>query len=163
MLRELGEEAEILLIRRAEHPDDPWSGHMAFPGGRKDESDESTLAAAIREAREEVSVDLVEEGTLLGRLDSLPAMARGRRAGLTIAPFVFAYTGRGPTSVDEREVAEALWVPLGPLARGEGAGTMPYNHEGTVFELPCLRVEGRVVWGLTYQMLQMFFAALRGG
>jgi len=154
------DETEILLMRRAEHPSDPWSGHMAFPGGRRDAADENLLAAAIRETREEVGIDLKAHGTLLARLPDVPAVARGRRLGLVIAPFVFALRGTPELSLDKEEVAEALWVPIGPLARGERASVYPYVHEGKTLDLPGLRVGEHIVWGLTYQMLRILFEAL---
>ncbi|WP_437874366.1 NUDIX hydrolase [Sorangium sp. So ce513] len=152
-------EAELLLIRRAEHPRDPWSGHMALPGGRRDPTDGSLLDTAIRETREEVGIDLVAHGTLLARLPDLPAVAYGRRVGLVISPFVFALRST-PDLTLSQEVAEALWTPLGPLARGECASTYAYTHEGNVVHLPCLRVDERVVWGLTYRMLEQLFETL---
>jgi 8-oxo-dGTP pyrophosphatase MutT (NUDIX family) len=154
-------DAEILLVRRAEDPNDPWSGHMALPGGRKDPDDTSLAQTAMRETLEEVGIDLASQGRLLVRLPDHPAVARGRRVGLVIAPFVFALEGEHALRPNE-EIAEAIWTPLGPLARGEGAGTFPYDHEGTVFDLPFLDVQGRRVWGLTYQMLQVFFGVLHG-
>jgi 8-oxo-dGTP pyrophosphatase MutT (NUDIX family) len=156
-----GAGVELLLIKRAEHPSDPWSGHMALPGGRRDEGDTSLLATAVRETREEVGIDLEAQGALLGRLEPVQAYARGKRLALTVTPFVFALRVDRPLRFDETEVAEALWAPLSPLARGEAADTYAYDREGVVMQLPCLRVGDRVVWGLTYQMLQLFFAALR--
>jgi 8-oxo-dGTP pyrophosphatase MutT (NUDIX family) len=158
-----GEGVELLLIKRAEHPSDPWSGHMALPGGRRDPDDGSLLATAIREAHEEIGIDLREQGALLGRLEPVEAVVRARRIGLTITPFVFALRVERPLRFDEHEVAEAVWAPLAPLALGEASGTFAYRHEGVLYDLPCLRVGERVVWGLTYQMLQLFFAALREG
>lgn len=155
-----GRDAELLLIRRAERDGDPWSGHMAFPGGRRDAADATPLATAVRETREEVGIDLEAHGSLLAELPELPAVARGRPTGLIITPFVHALHRDVTLAFDPDEVAEALWAPLGPLARGEGAGVMAYEHEGQPLELPCLHVEGRVVWGLTYRMLQMLFEAL---
>jgi 8-oxo-dGTP pyrophosphatase MutT (NUDIX family) len=154
-------EAEVLLVRRAEHPSDPWSGHMALPGGRKDATDASLLETALRETREEVGIDLKTHGRLLARLPDHPAIARGRRVGLVIAPFVFALDHEQPIALSD-EIAEALWTPLGPLARGEGRGTFPYTIDDTIIELPFLDVQGRRVWGLTYQMLQVFFCVLHG-
>ncbi|WP_157906878.1 MULTISPECIES: NUDIX hydrolase [Sorangium] len=156
--REPGE-AELLLIRRAEHPADPWSGHMALPGGRREPADESLLATAIRETREEVGIDLAAHGTLLARLPEVPAVARGRRAGMIVAPFVFALRSTPELTLSD-EVAEALWTPLGPLARGERTSRYAYTHEGNVLQLPCLLVDERVVWGLTYLMLKQLFEVL---
>lgn len=155
--------AEILLIRRAEHPRDPWSGHMAFPGGRKDPADPSLLHTAARETAEEVGIDLHRQAELVGQLDDLPAIARGRPVGLVITPFVFALVETPVLVMDAGEVAEALWAPLGPLLRGEAHTTRPYDHEGQRFLLPAFDVRGRVVWGLTYEMLQSFFRLLREG
>jgi 8-oxo-dGTP pyrophosphatase MutT (NUDIX family) len=165
ILRQPGDagDAEVLLIRRAEHPDDPWSGHMAFPGGRRDPEDPSLLHTAQRETREEVGLDLDRQGELVGQLDDMPAIARGRPVGLVITPFVFAVHEVPPLVTDASEVAEALWVPLGPLVRGEAHTTRPYDHEGQRFLLPAFDVDGRVVWGLTYEMLQSFFRLLRQG
>lgn len=155
-----GHDAELLFIRRAERDGDPWSGHMAFPGGRSDAADASLVATAVRETREEVGIDLEAHGTLLAELPELHAIARGRRTGLLITPFVFALEREAPLIFDPAEVAEALWAPFGALARREDAGTLTYELEGRAVELPCLRVQGRVVWGLTYRMLEMLFEAL---
>lgn len=161
ILREGGRDgAEVLLIRRAEREGDPWSGHMAFPGGRRDEGDADLHATAVRETREEVGLDLATHGALLGRLADLEAIARAKRTGLFITPFVFALTGEATLVFDPEEVAEALWVPLGPLVRGDGAGTVFYEREGMSIELPCWRYEGRVIWGLTHRMLWSLFEVL---
>ena len=163
ILRDGGAGAEVLFIRRAERPGDPWSGHMAFPGGRRDEADPDLYATAVRETREEVGIDLDAHGTLLGRLPDLEAVVRSRPVGLLITPFVFALEREVPFTFDAEEVAGALWAPLAPLARGAGAGTVVYQREGATLELPCWHVEGHVVWGLTYRMLQMLFEAVRQG
>jgi 8-oxo-dGTP pyrophosphatase MutT (NUDIX family) len=151
---------EILFIRRAEHPSDPWSGHMAFPGGREEPQDGTLLHTAIRETREELALDLEANARLIGRLDELPAVARGKRTGLTIAPFVFELSNDVPVTANY-EVAETLWAPLEPLFRGERATKFPYEVAGNRVELPAHNVDGRIVWGLTHRMLEMLFALLR--
>jgi 8-oxo-dGTP pyrophosphatase MutT (NUDIX family) len=158
---EPGDEAEILLLQRAEHPSDPWSGHMALPGGRRDPGDETLVSTAVRETKEEIGIDLDAHGMLLARLPDVPAVARGKRTGLVVAVFVFALRQDVPLTPNH-EVAAAMWTPLVPLARGDTAGTFPYVHEGKRLELPCFRVGERVVWGLTYVMLQSLFEAIRG-
>ena len=156
-------DAELLLIRRTEREGDPWSGHIAFPGGRRDAADPTLLATALRETREEVGLDLEQHGTLLAELPELTAVARGKRLGMIIKPFVFRLDRDVPFTLDPREVAETLWVPFGPLARRDRAGTLTYTFEGYPMELPCLHVgegEPRVLWGLTHRMLEMMLEAM---
>jgi 8-oxo-dGTP pyrophosphatase MutT (NUDIX family) len=160
ILRERSHGPELLLIRRAEHPRDPWSGHMAFPGGREEPSDLDLLETAIRETQEEVSLDLRSHGQLLGRLDELPAVARGRRTGLTIAPFVFELT-QDVELQHNHEVAEVVWTPLEPMFRGQRATTFAYEISGQQLSLPAHDIQGRIVWGLTYRMLESLFSLLR--
>jgi 8-oxo-dGTP pyrophosphatase MutT (NUDIX family) len=52
------DDPKTLLIRRAEKDEDPWSGQVAFPGGKRTEGDRSLRETAVREAWEEVGVDL---------------------------------------------------------------------------------------------------------
>lgn len=159
VLRERQGDAEVLLIRRATRDGDPWSGHMAFPGGRADPADGDLLETAERETREEVGLDLRAHAELVGRLDDVQAVARGRRIGMTIAPFVFALIEERPLVTNE-EVEETIWARLSPLAHGENATTVDYEIDGQKLTLPAFDVSGRIVWGLTYRMLQALFDAL---
>src|SRR5215203_7215657 len=68
LLRERERGLEIFVIKRAEKSDDPWSGHMALPGGGWERGDKDVYDTARRETLEEIGVDL-DEGRLLGRLD----------------------------------------------------------------------------------------------
>jgi 8-oxo-dGTP pyrophosphatase MutT (NUDIX family) len=152
---------QILLIRRAEHPGDPWSGHMAFPGGREDPEDESLLATAMRETLEELALDLRQGGRLLGQLAPLPAVVRGRPVGMTIVPFVFELTANVELTYSD-EVAEAVWVAVDPLLHGRLRTTFAVDRGGgEPVQLPAHDVDGRIVWGLTYRMLDSLFELLR--
>lgn len=160
LLRETAEGPEVFFIRRAEHPRDPWSGHMAFPGGRQHAGDASLLHTAMRETQEEVGLDLQAEADHIGQLDDLQAIARGKPQETVIRPFVFEVHKDSPLRTQEAEVAEALWTPLLPLYRGEADTVRPYQWHGTQIDFPAYDVDGRVVWGLTYQMLRSFFRIL---
>lgn len=153
------EELELLLIRRADDERDPWSGQIAFPGGRRDPVDPDLRQTAIRETREELGFDLAS-GLYLGRLDDVQAVARARRIPLAIAPFVF-WLNEKPPIQPNYEVAEALWAPVGPLVEGRADAERPYVHEGTTYRLPAYAVERHLVWGLTYQMLTALLNVLR--
>jgi len=151
---------EVLLIERARREGDPWSGHMAFPGGIVEAYDASARSAAVRETKEEVGLDLLR-GEALGRLDDLHGRHAGRRVGLVVSAFVFHVPDPEPLCPNH-EVETALWFPLADLHAPErridhrypAAGDVPYP--GILVGEP-----GRhVVWGLTYRFLELFFQVL---
>lgn len=154
-------DVELLFIRRSVREGDPWSGHIAFPGGRRDDEDASLLDTALRETHEEVGLDLREHGTLLLRLPDMAARAKGKRLSFSIAPFVFALARPDVSLVlDDREVAEAIWAPLGPLARGDRKTTHTIEVGGERYELPATLVGEHVLWGLTYGMMETLLAVV---
>lgn len=155
-------ESEVLLIERALKEGDPWSGHMAFPGGRQDPTDPTPRYTAERETFEEVGLDL-RGAELLGQLDDLEGRHAGRPAGLVISAFVYHVPETPPLVVQSEEVQSAFWVPVALL--GEPARHVDYRmrHELGSFEMPGIRVgdaEGHVVWGLTYRFLEGFLGLL---
>jgi 8-oxo-dGTP pyrophosphatase MutT (NUDIX family) len=159
VLRDLPAGLEVLFIRRAERAGDLWSGHVAFPGGRV-EPGEGLEEAAIRETWEEVGIDLRQSGVRLGALDELPAIGRGRAVGLSIQPWVWALTGDpGPFRLSE-EVAAVQWVRFADLLDPARRAPFPYVHEGVELVLPSLDVDGLVIWGLTYRMLEILAEVL---
>src|SRR5690348_13096517 len=83
---------EILLIRRAERADDPWSGQVALPGGRYEPGDGDLLTTAMRETREETGVDLAAAERLGGLDDLHPRTAT--LPPVVVRPFVFAIPSR---------------------------------------------------------------------
>ena len=144
--------ADILFIRRAEHPDDPWSGDMGWPGGHLDARDQTPLAAAVRETREELALDLDADASLIGRLPAVRTHLQRGEGPLWVAPFVFALRG-APPLVPNHEVQEAVWVPLGFLLERSNRGTFVWSGRGVPLTMPCYRYEGRLIWGLTLRML----------
>ena len=153
--------AEVLLIKRADHPQDRWSGHMAFPGGRHEPDDASLRHTAERETEEEVGIDLSRSASFLGRLDDVQAIARGRLVDLIIVPHVFLLQEAVELRLDRSEVNTAVWGPLDSMASGEIDTARPYTHEGRRFELPGFHVGEHVVWGLTYRMLESLIGLLK--
>lgn len=142
---------ELLFIHRAEDSRDPWSGHMAFPGGKVDARDESPLAAALRETREEVGLDLESDGLAIGRLSDVRAVGRGRPLSMVISPFVFELKTT-PVLTPNHEVEDVVWVPVAFLAEHANRETMAYERYGMSLELPCYRYDGHLIWGLTLGM-----------
>lgn len=146
---------EILLIRRAEHERDPWSGHMAFPGGRRDPDDATLEGTAVRETEEEIGLDLRAHGELIGRLDDVPT----HKTGLVVRPFVF-FVEDPPGLRPNHEVDEVHWVELRSLLEGDRDTTYLLDWNGAQHRFPAYQVGERAVWGLTYRMLQILFETL---
>jgi 8-oxo-dGTP pyrophosphatase MutT (NUDIX family) len=140
----------VLLIRRAERPGDPWSGHIGLPGGRFDPDDSDLVATAIRETAEEIGYTLSTEG-LLGRLEDVwPRTPLPRM--IVVRPYVFAVTGRGPVTPNP-EVAEAFWVPLAELRRPTVLRDTIVSLRGEDRTFPAYHLAPGTVWGLTERIL----------
>jgi 8-oxo-dGTP pyrophosphatase MutT (NUDIX family) len=144
-----------LLVRRAERVGDPWSGHMALPGGHEHATDRDLLHTAQRETLEEVGLDL-ERAELLGRLDDVSPM---RSSEMTVRPFVFVLPEL-PALSTSHEIAETVWVPLAELASDALRATREVEVGGARFQVPAFVVGERVVWGMTYHLLERFLAQI---
>ncbi len=149
------DELELLLIKRAESPSDPWSGHMALPGGKREHSDESLLHTAVRETLEETGLALGGNGEHLGRLTRLDPSTR-RLPPLTITPYVFGVSGDAEAHAESFEVDAVFWVPLPTLRDPASAGVFRYRAGDLIRRFPSFTVEGQAVWGLTYRVLEEF-------
>lgn len=151
---------ELLLIERAEKQGDPWSGHMALPGGRREPRDDDLLATALRETEEETGI-VVPKTDILGRLDELGPAASRRRFSLIIAPFVAVVpTDTRPEPAPD-EVETVLWIPITHLASDEAVDEVLIELEGESFRLPALSYEDYVIWGLTHRILTGFMDVAR--
>ena len=147
----------LLLIRRAERTGDPWSGHMALPGGRHEPEDPDLLATAIRETSEEVGFALLHQD-LAGSLDDvvprtpvLPPIA--------VRPFVFTPATRPPVVLNP-EVADARWVPLDRLLHPESRRRAQVEIHGGRREVEAYHLEDAIVWGMTERILSSLAAHL---
>lgn len=142
---------DLLFIRRSERDGDPWSGHMALPGGRLDPADAGPQAAAERETWEEVGLPL-SNARLLGPLDEVASPVRRGHGRLVISPFVYALPSH-PRLVTNHEVAQTYWFGLSRILTGEGRGTFDLRWQGRVIPMPVLRLDDAEIWGLTLGIL----------
>ncbi|HEY8943910.1 MAG TPA: CoA pyrophosphatase [Polyangiaceae bacterium] len=140
---------ELLLIRRSVRTSDPWSGHMALPGGHWEAHDASLLETAIRETREEIGLDLSRDAELLGTLDDVTPASPAR---ILVRPFVFALDSV-PALSSSPEVDQIVWADLAELASGSSVTEHELLRAGQRLRFPGFRVGDHVVWGLTYRVL----------
>lgn len=152
LLAELDGDAHALLIQRADREGDPWSGHMAFPGGHRHDGEDDLFSTAARETFEEVGIDLHRQAEPIGRLDDIRAQS-DRPLDMLIRPYVCAAGGILVPEPNHREVRDTVWVPLSALKRPETAGYHPHRVAGTTVSFPAFVYRGFTIWGLTYRML----------
>jgi 8-oxo-dGTP pyrophosphatase MutT (NUDIX family) len=153
------DDLHLLFIHRAEHEHDPWSGHMGFPGGRKDPEDPDVLNTVLREVHEEIGIDLRRAARLIGPIDELQGVARGRRLPLVISPFVFALE-EAVRPRPNHEVQSILWVPLSFLAEPNNESIVEHFIDGQPMRLPAYIYRDRTIWGLTFRMIRSFLEVL---
>ncbi len=141
-------EASTLLIKRAERPGDPWSGQVAFPGGKKTESDVSLRDTAVRETLEEVGVDLVRASRFLGYFRPF----RTHTGKMDVVPSVYQIDGSVQV-VPNAEVSSFRWIPWESFLNPASSGTYRLAGVGTLADLPSFNIEGFVIWGLTHRII----------
>lgn len=147
------ENLEMAFIQRAFNPEDRWSGHIAFPGGRREKHDPTALAAALRETLEEVGVNLHPD-ELLGQLHDIQARKSGTHLDFFIRPFVF-YTERDFTiTLDASEVADFFWIPIKEIQNPRRLTKYEIHQQDGPLTLPAVDLDrDPPLWGLTYMMV----------
>lgn len=155
--RPAGPDVELLFIRRAAFENDPWSGDIAFPGGRIGFPDEPPHSAAERETREEVGIDLAAADRL-GRLDDVT----GGNGAVVVSGFVYALSM--PVALKtNHEVAAAGWVPTCRLIEPARQSAKTFRYQDRDVRLPAVTIfddDSPPLWGLTYQFVERFLRIL---
>jgi 8-oxo-dGTP pyrophosphatase MutT (NUDIX family) len=145
---------EILFIERAMRDGDPWSGDIAFPGGKREDSDASLLDTAIRETREEIGLKL-EQSSFVVRLEDV----FGRMNHYRVAQFVFVVTEDTSFTINP-EVASFFWVPMTSLIDPAVVETVTLERGGHSFDVPSIRLGDHVLWGMTFRMTGALASAM---
>lgn len=150
---------EILFIKRAARADDPWSGQIAFPGGRHEDSDESLEDTAVRETREEVGLELRRHGAIIGALDEV----RPRTPVLPpviVRPYVATISADASAAVSA-EVERFFWAPLDAILDPAASRDTEILIRQTATVRPAINYEGNVIWGMTEHILRQFAEVIR--
>jgi 8-oxo-dGTP pyrophosphatase MutT (NUDIX family) len=158
LIRPGATDPEIFFIQRALYEGDPWSGQIAFPGGRAEEGDATRVDTAIRETREETGIDLSVSGTLIGALDDLHPRTVLLPA-VVVRPFVFLVP-HPPEPVLSPECADAFWVPLSVVLDRSVWRDTTVSAGGMEMSRFAFHHEGFVIWGMTERILSELVALL---
>jgi len=144
---------ELFFIERAHHPDDPWSGNIGFPGGRRDPVDATLRHTAERETMEEVGIDLAPTA-YLGRLPDIV----GANLPVRVSCFVYGLTAPvAPVLSDE--VHDIFWYGLDALWLPERHILAKVRFGERIFEVPAIDFglpDKPVLWGITYRLVSRF-------
>lgn len=149
IIKVLTPEESFLILRRANHPSDPWSGQFSFPGGRKEEKDNSLLKTCIRETVEEVGVILTPE-MMETKLPVTPA-GRNMKSPVWVQPFIFVLQNQPPVVLNPREVQSVCWL------NSENFQKKKYHREVELLPdqlFPAFPLEDYYLWGFTYKLMK---------
>ena len=160
ILKEGRDGLETLMIRRAEREGDPWSGHMAFPGGRAEPEDQTILHTARRETFEEIGLDTDRYTRCQGALSDVLSPPRRGRKPMVITPYLFTME-ESPELEINYEVAEVVWIPLNFLADHSNRAQIQWPRLLGPTNLPCYYYNERQIWGLSLAMLDELMAVLK--
>lgn len=145
---------EMLILRRARHDNDPWSGDLAFPGGKIDAEDAGPKAAAERETLEEIGLDL-QQAEYLGQLDDLT----GAQLPVCVSAFVYALDALPPLKLNH-EVTDTWWLPLETFhePHRHSLRTFPARSRNSLHPVINLIEDAPVLWGITFRLIENFFS-----
>lgn len=142
----------LLMIQRAWHEGDPWSGQMAFPGGKHDTDDAHITQTALREIHEELGIP-EKQLRRFGRLsDVLARPYRLNKTPMVISPLLFQVQ-QEPVFHPNAEVDEVIWVPVDYFLDQNNRHSMEWQIHGIESRLPCYEYRGKRIWGLSLLMI----------
>ncbi len=157
ILHQAANDVEVLFIQRAAHDLDPWSGHIAFPGGKLEEG-ELECQAACRETHEETGIDL-GNGRYLGRLSDII----GANLPVRVSCCLFGVDRMNCHPILNEEVRDLFWVALSDLRDPGRHLQSSVAFDQKCFEVPAIRLpvdDKPVLWGITYRLVTQFLSLL---
>jgi 8-oxo-dGTP pyrophosphatase MutT (NUDIX family) len=154
ILKKSANYSEALFIKRSINDQDVFSGHMAFPGGKKNVDDKTLLDTAIRETYEEVGINLQNKSIILGELDDCkPNNPKAR--GVVVTPYVSCLADKSVIKIDHKEVSDYIWIPILDLYKQYRTNLSSYGFEFNKKRYE-YRYEDYFIWGLTGRIITQF-------
>ncbi|MBF0196878.1 MAG: NUDIX domain-containing protein [Planctomycetes bacterium] len=149
--------SEILILKRAEHPNDPWSGHLALPGGRYEEEDQDLCATSIRETYEECGLTLKRE-ECISEMGIFFAGHYIRKNPIPVMVYAFEIpSSRVDLKLDPKEVAASYWVKESSLNDFSQHELHAFYPDQPSIKKPAIKIEGTFLWGFTYNVIKQHY------
>lgn len=139
-------EPKLILTRRASHMNS-HAGEVAFPGGKRDSSDASIIATALRESHEEIGLEhgLVQ---VVGELDVFTS-----KVGLRVQPVIGVVPGELDLRPNPGEIESIFRVPVEFFLTEKVSYTHRFRFMGQDYTVPSFNYGDYVIWGLTAFMI----------
>lgn len=150
------DELYFFLIKRRTFERDPWSGHMALPGGKYIEKDADLLATAIREVLEETGIDL-RSCSVLGSLDEiLPG-----NSAIRVLPYVAISPENIQVSINKDEIQDYVWIPLSFFEESKNLTPYEVDVRGRRLDVRGYTFQDKgTIWGMTLRIIQDFISKI---
>lgn len=149
------EQEKLLLIKRAERAGDPWSGHIAFPGGKRETKDPDLVTTAQRETLEEIGLDLASQARLAEKLPTIAPVRRISGMHISVTPFLFMLQSSTTVLLSTSdEVERFFWVDLRKFSDERYLSQYELRIDGRTVRFPAYSFDDDLIWGLTYRIIQ---------
>ena len=147
---------EILVLKRMAHPQDPWSGHYAFPGGRRDPEDEDLFATCLRETLEECGIALSTNSLV----KEYPVQYAGNHLNkpVPVTTYLFELPEKPSIALERSEITCYEWVPLSYIADQASRVYLPMSSSRPQLLFPAIPATDGLIWGFTYGVLMTLMA-----
>lgn len=152
LLHETSEDLNLIYCLRSNNLP-THAGEVAFPGGKREEKDETLRNTALREAQEEVNLEL-KDVEVLGEISSVQS-----RFGLSVTPYI-GILKSNTLIADGKEIAEVFSVPLNFIKNNMQKEQKSENWDNKKVFFPFFEFENKMVWGLTAYMTVEFLKLL---
>jgi 8-oxo-dGTP pyrophosphatase MutT (NUDIX family) len=153
LIKSIERQPHLIFIERSDDGK-VHSGQIAFPGGKKDESDETLLSTAIRETEEEIGL-APHHISVLGELTQLYIPP----SNFMVSPFVGYLENKTEYAISTKEVKRAIEIPLVDFFNKEVIvdDEVATTYRGPV-SVPCYKLHGIQIWGASSMILSEFLA-----
>ncbi len=154
MVYRSGEEWKLVMIKRAEY-DGVHSGQIAFPGGKKEETDKNLLQTALRESEEEVGIHH-SDVEIIGKISPLYIPV----SNMCVHPYIGYLISKPVFVKQDKEVQSVLSIPLKKLLSEETRTKAIFQGANYKIEAPCYQVNDYKIWGASAMILSEFVSVL---